>query len=144
MFRKRYLTALLSVLIFIACSDTLWDELPSQISTFITTYYPNSGISKYSDDNGTYHVTIKNGASMSFDSSYEWTSINGNGVPIPKIFIFNEMPKVYQYLEARELTSDLMEALNEPRAIILTFTDFRLEYIKESGDIRTYVQKPES
>ena len=54
------------------------------------------------------------------------------------------MPKIYQYLEARELTSDLMEAKNEPRNIILTFTDFRLEYIKETGDIRTYTEKPDA
>lgn len=144
MFKKRYLLAILSVMMFIACSDTLWDELPSPISTFITTYYPNSGISDYQEKDGNYYVKIKNGASMTFDSEYDWTEINGNGVPIPPIFIFNEMPKIYQYLGARELTSDLMEAKNEPRAIILTFTDFRLEYIKETGDIRTYMEKPVS
>lgn len=144
MFKKRYLITALSILLLIACSDTLWDELPSPISTFITTYYPNSGISNYKEENNTYYVKIKNGASLVFDSNYDWTQINGNGVPIPKIFIFNEMPKIYQYLEARELTSDLMEAKNEPRNIILTFTDFRLEYIKETGDIRTYTEKPDA
>lgn len=144
MFKTKYLTTAISILMLIACGDTLWDELPSPISTFITTYYPNSGISDYEEENATYYVKIKNGASLVFDSNYDWIQINGNGVPIPPIFIFNEMPKIYQYLEARELTSDLMEAKNEPRTILLTFTDFRLEYIKETGDIRTYTEKPDA
>lgn len=138
MFSKKYILAVISIVMFIACSDTLWDELPSEISTFITTYYPNSGISNYSEKDGGYYVTIKNGASMVFDSNYDWILVNGNGVPIPVIFIFNEMPKIYQYLEAREMTSDLMEADNQPRNIILTFTDFRLEYIKETGEIKSF------
>lgn len=144
MFKKRYLTAILCVLMFFACSDSLWNELPSPISTFITTYYPNSSISSYDEKTDEYYVTIKNGASLVFNSNYDWIEINGNGVPIPQIFIFNEMPKIFQYLEARELTSDLMEAVNEPRTIILTFTDFRLEYIKETGEIKTYIEKQES
>lgn len=134
----------MSILVLIACGDTLWDELPSPISTFITTYYPNSGISNYKEKDDNYYVTIKNGASLVFDNNFNWIQINGNGVPIPQIFIFNEMQKIYQYLEARELTSDLMEAKNEPRTILLTFTDFRLEYIKETGDIRTYTGKPDA
>ena len=88
-------------------------------------------------------MTIKNGATLVFDANYQWTSINGNGVPIPSILIFNEMPRIYQYLEARELTSDLMIAENNPRTIILTFSDFILEYNKETSDIKMITQKQE-
>ena len=83
MFKKRYLLAILSVMMFIACSDTLWDELPSPISTFITTYYPNSGISDYQEKDGNYYVKIKNGASMTRRTHSTDIHIQRNAKDIP-------------------------------------------------------------
>lgn len=51
------LTAVLS-----ACRDNEpWGELPSEISEFITQYFPNSGIEDFSESAPTYHVRIING-----------------------------------------------------------------------------------
>ena len=142
MLRPRHsLSTIFLLIVLMACSSTVWDDVPSSIQQFISTYWPGATVSRYDERDGQYYVAIKNGATLEFDSSYEWTKINGNGVPIPSILIFNEMPKIYQYLEARELTSELMIAENEPRVIILTFSDFILEYTKETADIRMITQK---
>lgn len=127
------------VVILMACSDSLWNDLPAPISQFITTYYPNTAIAQYSDDDNQYRVVVKNGPVMTFDSEYKWTMVDGNGVPLPVIFVYNEMPDVYQFLLARDETDTVMKAVNTPRAIYITLTDRNLEYIKETGQIRPYV-----
>ena len=45
-----------------SCKDAdLWDELPTEISEFISQYYPNSGIDSFTDSSTTYHVRLSNG-----------------------------------------------------------------------------------
>lgn len=133
---KKELSTLAILLLLIACSSSVWDELPSQISTFISTYYPMSGISKFSETDDQYQVTIKNGATIVFDSNYEWVSINGNGVPLPEIFVTNKLPqKLVTYLTELEETTQVYAAQNDPRTVILTMLNYKISYIKETGEI---------
>jgi hypothetical protein len=118
------------------CGTAMWDEVPGRIQEFIAQYWPGSTVSAYDVVDGEYHVTIKDGASLVFDSKYNWLLINGNGVAIPSILIYDEMPHIYTYLLARELTHDLMIAENLPRVIILTFTDIIIEYTKSTSSFR--------
>ena len=95
-----------------------------------------SGISKYDETNDKYYVTIKNGASLIFDSNYEWTSINGNGTTLPEIFVTDKLPeKLVRYLTELELTKEVYAAENEPRIIILSMLNYKIKYIKETGEI---------
>lgn len=64
MLYKKELISIVGLFMLIACSSSLWDDLPEPIATFISTYYPMSGISEYNEHNGVYYVTIKNGATM--------------------------------------------------------------------------------
>ena len=73
MVHRKYLFTIVGLLILLSCSSSLWDELPGPISEFLSTYYPSSTISSYSEHNGEYYVTVKNGASLTFDSNYHWT-----------------------------------------------------------------------
>lgn len=136
-----YLRLLLPLLLAIsACGSTLWDDVPEPIRQFISTYWPGVTVSDYQENtDGSYQATIKNGASLAFDSNYQWTRIDGRGVPLPPILIYNEMPTIYQYLEAREQTSDLLLAVSSPLTITLTFTDFTLQYDKSTSAIRMVV-----
>ena len=70
MLYKKELTYIIGLFLLIACSSSLWDDLPEPISTFISTYYPMSGISEYNEHDGIYYVKIKNGATLKFDSTY--------------------------------------------------------------------------
>lgn len=136
MLYKKELISIVGLFMLIACSSSLWDDLPEPIATFISTYYPMSGISEYNEHNGVYFVTIKNGATMTFDSNYTWLEINGNGVVLPQLFIQDALePKLVQYLMELELTDEVYAAKNDPREVILDMLDYKIRYIKESGDI---------
>jgi hypothetical protein len=79
---------------------------------------------------------VKNGATITFNSSYQWLSINGNGQPLPNTFIENELePKIIQYLMALELTDQVYAAQNDPREVILSLLNYKIRYVKETGDI---------
>ncbi|MCM1022192.1 MAG: hypothetical protein NC343_07980 [Muribaculum sp.] len=137
---KKVLSAVaMIVVLLMACSDSLWDDLPSPISKFITTYYPNTAISQYSDENNQYRVVVKNGPTMTFDSQFHWTMVDGNGVALPSIFAYNEMPGVYEFLQARDETNNVFKAVNNARTYVVTLSDRIIEYIKESGEIRPYI-----
>ncbi|MBD5266913.1 MAG: hypothetical protein HDS29_00255 [Bacteroides sp.] len=136
MLRIKELATVTILLLLIACSNSLWDELPSSISTFISTYYPMSGISKYEEANGNYYVTVKNGASLVFDSNYEWKSINGNGTTLPEIFVTDKLPeKLVRYLTELEETNAVYAAENQPRVIILSMLNYKITYTKETEEV---------
>lgn len=136
MLYKKELLGIIGLMLLIACSSSLWDDLPEPIATFISTYYPLSGISEYNEHNGNYYVTIKNGATLTFDSNYNWLEVNGNGVVLPELFIQDALePKLIQYLMELELTNEVYAAKNDPREIILDMLDYKIRYIKESGEI---------
>ncbi len=44
-----------------ACSNSVWDEVPSAITSFIEQYYPGSGVKSYSQNSDGYKVKIKIG-----------------------------------------------------------------------------------
>lgn len=60
MVHRKYLFTIVGLLILLSCSSSLWDELPGPISEFLSTYYPSSTISSYSEHNGEYYVTVYN------------------------------------------------------------------------------------
>lgn len=136
MLYKKELTCIIGLFLLIACSSSLWDDLPEPISTFISTYYPMSGISEYNEHDDIYYVKIKNGATLKFDSTYTWLEVNGNGVVLPEIFVQDALePKLVQYLMELELTDEVYAATNNPREVTLDMLDYKIRYIKETGEI---------
>lgn len=128
--------SLIAIVLLMACSHSYNDELPRVISQFVNQYYPNSAVSSYNENSeGDYYVAIRNGATMTFNSQQQWTSVNGNGVVIPSVFLFNELPLVYNYLEARDQQSDLLAIRRDARSIVMTFRDFMLKCTADQQDI---------
>ncbi len=135
-YKKESFSLAAIILLFACSSNNLWDDLPGPISQFISNYYPMSGISEYNEHNGNYYVTIKNGATMEFDSSYQWVEVDGNGVVLPELFVQDALePKLLQYLMELELTDEVYSAQNGPREVILDMIDFKIRYVKETGEI---------
>ena len=93
------LTAVMS-----ACRDNEpWGELPSEFSEFIAQYFPNSGIEDFSESATTYHVRIINGPGLTFNKKCEWEAVNGYGMPLPQVLLFDRLPpSLYSYLEETE------------------------------------------
>lgn len=87
------------------CSDSsdLYDQLPVPVAKFVTQYFPGYGIDSYTDTTDGCHVRLDNGPGLTFDAQYQWLSINGYGMPLPKVLMFDQLPpKLYMYLQETE------------------------------------------
>lgn len=116
--------------VFTGCSDnTDFDELPQPIVSFITQYWPDPNVVSFTKTDKTYTVIIKNGPSLIFDSSYQWTSVNGNGLPLPEVFLFDNLPDdLYSYLSATEATDEVFSAQRDARKYTLKLLNVDVSY----------------
>ena len=90
-----------AMLPFIGCTNShAWEDMPLQISQFVNKYFPQEGITNYVENDGTYTVGLKNGATARFDDQFHWTSVNGNGGTLPEMLLFDQLPpELYEYLQ---------------------------------------------
>ena len=133
-------TALLLALTALSsCSDDNADitvTLPKNINNFISLYYPGTAVSATSLDNGIYTVDLRDSASLSFDFSGEWISVNGRGSTLPEIFLYDKMPeKLYQYLTSTSNLSSVYVAARNSKTYSLTLTDSEISYDIASGNV---------
>lgn len=109
--RNKLLSIALLVMFILmgACNDHVWDELPSNVQNFITQYFPFGEVASFTESkDGTLQVQMKNGATLRFDSDLAWISINGNGVPLPDVLLYDQLPSVlYNYLQENEQTASV-------------------------------------
>lgn len=127
-----------------ACNNDAWDELPSAISQFVSEYFPFGELQSYTSEKGVETVNIKNGATLVFNSDYEWTDVNGNGETLPQQFLFDKLPpKLYRYLEAIEAQNDVYRVHRTSGLITVTLLDSYLTYDRQSGEI-TYPEVEEN
>lgn len=134
--------ALTSVALFIvimmmgACGNNVWDELPSRIEAFVTEYFPFGEVESYKTTANGSVLKIKNGATLAFDSDYEWTEVNGNGSTLPQNFLFDELPPVlYGYIDSMERTEDVYSVSRYPDKIMVEFHNSEIEYDRATETI---------
>lgn len=120
-----------------ACNNDTWDELPESISRFVSEYFPFGELESYSDNGkGVEIVRIKKGATLTFNSDYEWTDVNGNGVVLPVQFLFDQLPSaLYSYLEAREMQHSVYRVVRSPDYITVDLLDTTVTYNQNTGEI---------
>ena len=93
-----------------ACSnnDNLYDSLPKEIGDFVSQYFSGYGIENYSHSGSTYHVRLKNGPGLTFGADQRWEAINGYGMPLPQVLVYNELPPaLFSYLQETENTENV-------------------------------------
>ena len=139
-FRSHIYSALLVILTLgaFACSDTLWDELPSPVSEFLSRYYPEETVEseQWTDGDTLYTVKLKNDAWITFDKSLKWQTVNGRGVPLPEIFLFDELPPaVYEYLQSIESLAAVYRVNRTPSQLTLELLDNAVVYDYATGHI---------
>lgn len=129
--------ALLIVLAFMgACNSDAWDELPSPIANFISQYFPFGELESYSESDGYEIAKIKKGATLTFDSDYEWTDVNGNGAVLPQQFLYDKLPEnLYRYLESVELQYSVYRVVRTPELITVDLLDTVITYNQKTGVI---------
>lgn len=126
-----------AILLLAACSNTVWDQLPSTVSDFVMEYYPGADIKAYTVGNdGSQTVTIKNGASITFDSEHQWVEINGEGSTLPEVMVNDQLPApLYSYLEELIAEKDVYKITRTPRKYTVTLSDSVIDYDISTGKI---------
>lgn len=105
------LLAVFGIMVVPACSsdnDNLEGYIPEKINSFINQYFPGYSVESYSMKSSTYHVKLKNGPGMTFDDKETWVSINGYGLTLPGVLMFDQLPpELYMYLQETENTDNV-------------------------------------
>lgn len=130
---------LVAVIAFAGCqSSEHYDSLPEPVAQFVSQYWPNPDISSYAaNSDGGCTVIINSGPTVVFDRAYSWTSVKGNGLPLPQTFLYNELPEqVYDYLESGSLLNDVFDVSRTAREYRLTLLNFGLVYDLQSQQLR--------
>ena len=85
-----------------ACSSDAAEELPSAVSQFTTQYFPGLGVKSYNElSDGGCVVQLSGGPTLRFNSDYKWIDIDGNGVRLPQVLMYDQLPtELYEYLQA--------------------------------------------
>ena len=119
---------------FTSCSDSEhFDELPGAIQKFVALYYPEIAVSSYSFNNGIYSIVLRNSATMTFNSSYQWITVNGRGSTLPEIFIYDRLPEtLYEYLQTTSNINEVYSATHNSATYTLDLLDYTVVY-----DIKT-------
>lgn len=119
-----------------SCENDVWDDLPSPIANFFTTYFPGQEVSSYSTtDNGSV-ASVSGGVTVTFNKENSWTDVNGNGSTLPSIFLYDQLPpKLYNYLEETEATSGVYKVTRNSEKYHIELKDTYIDYTISSGDI---------
>lgn len=144
LFGVRFLSVLLGITavgLFVglsSCSDMdKWDNVPEEINRFVTKYFPGSGYQSFTQTSDGYKVIIKNGPGITFDAGCNWTSVNGYGMPLPQIFLFDCMPpELYQYLEETDNLKDVFSVKIENKVYVVKTTAGEVSYNTATGELK--------
>lgn len=121
----------------------LWSEMPQEISSFITHYFPFQELQSFDKGSTTYHVRIDDGPGLTFDSECAWIAIDGYGMPLPQVLLFDQLPpKVYDYLQETEQVNSVFSMERDKTSYTLTLLDDTLTYYIDSGELT--LRKPAS
>lgn len=125
-------------LFFTAChsDDNDFNQLPQPIAEFVSTYYPGVGVESYSHSADTYHVRVSSGPGMTFGADYAWEAIDGYGMPLPQVMLFDQLPpKLYAYLQDSEQLNSVFSMSRDSKTYTLTLLQSSLYYDIASGEI---------
>ncbi len=122
---------------FAGCSNSdLWDDVPSAIAEFINKYFPYSELSSVSDKGTSYHIRIDDGPGLTFASDYSWEAIDGYGMPLPQVLLFDQLPpKLYDYLQETEQLNGVFSIERNKDYYLVTLLDTTLKYTIETGEL---------
>lgn len=144
----RFLYGLLAVCLLAvsvqSCSDdddTYYNLMPSKIQEFVVRYYPNPTVENVTHTDSDWLVILKDGPSLRFNSVQDWYSVDGNGMPLPEVFVFDQLPEpLYRYLSETQNTQNVFAVERTKTTYTVTLLASELKYDIESG--KTSVSQP--
>lgn len=117
--------------ILTACDndDTTWNNVPKNIAEFIDRYYPGAALESATETGGVYHIRLKNGPGMTFNADGSWTDINGYGMPVVQVFLFDQLPpKLYSYLQETQQLNSVFSITRNKNYYTLNLLDSSLRF----------------
>lgn len=98
-------------------NDSEYDLLPPGAANFISQYWPDPYIESVTrPSKSRTQVVVKNGPTITFGSSDEWIEIDGNGMPLPEVLLFDQLPTpLYNYIESGEYLDQVFEIERDAR-----------------------------
>ena len=68
------------------------DDLPDDISSFSSQYFPGQRVSDYSESDDGKRMELANGATIIFNDDNDWVTIDGNGSRLPEVLVCDQLP----------------------------------------------------
>lgn len=117
-------------------NDEEWNDMPPAIASFVSKYFPGEGINSYTHNGATYHVRVDDGPGITFGSDYAWEAVDGYGMPLPQVMLFDQLPpKLYAYLQDSGQLDSVFSMERDSSRYTLTLLNSTLVYDIESGQI---------
>ncbi len=115
----------------------LWDDMPGPIAEFINHYYPFSELDSFTKGSTTYHVRIDDGPGLTFGSDYAWIAVDGYGLPLPQVMLFDQLPPaLYNYLQETERLNGVFSMERDNVDYTVTLLDGTLRYVIATGEMK--------
>ena len=133
----RIFLLLLPLFAITACDHSdLWSKLPDNVQTFINKYFPNSELLSVAVNDKGCSVRIDNCPGMTFDADSQWTSVNGYGMPLPSVMLYDQLPeKLYNYLEETENLGSVFSMSRDKTAYELKLMNTDIKYDIATGEL---------
>ena len=123
-----------------SCENDVWEDLPSPVANFFTTYFPGQEVNSYTTGNNESIATVKGGVTVTFNSHTSWITVNGNGSPLPEILIYDQLPeKLYTYLEQTENTANVYKISRNSTVYTVELLDSSITYDISSQVVKSVV-----
>lgn len=124
-----FLLTTVAMTIFAGCqSDNEPEFLPEEITQFMQFYFAGESFTSTATDSG-YTITVHDGATIKFNTDNQWTDINGNGVPLNDMLIYNILPNpLYGYTQEMEATDGVYRVTRLMSVYTVYFLDSSVSY----------------
>lgn len=133
-----FLIGLFSVSLFTSCdNEDVLNTPDGKIQYFVSQYFPGIGIdSKSTLADGDIQVVLKKSATLLFDKNGSWISVDGNGVTLPAVMLYDQLPDIlYNYIVESEDTEGVYRIFRNSEIYVVNFIDSSVQYEIASGKI---------
>lgn len=128
----RIYSIILSIIIALGtagCGNDDYDHLPREIQQFVNLYFPGQEVGGFNESGGSYTVNLTNSATMVFNPSLAWITIDGNGNSLPDIFLYDQFPKpLYDYTVTTDNLHNVYAVTRYGGVYTVTYHDYIIAY----------------
>ena len=115
----------------------IWDEVPGEIAKFVNNYFPSSELESFTHSGQTYHLRIDDGPGMTFDEDYNWIAVDGYGMPLPQVLLFDVLPpRLYEYIQEMEQLNGVFSISRDDKLYTAVLLDTTVSFNVATGELK--------